>query len=85
LCGQMRSYLLDQHDSLGTFIAVTERVMRIVCPRYENYKKRRQIHEKVDDEEEEWQRFIGVAASGFEVIEKCLPHLKTASLVWGRD
>lgn len=84
LCRQMRSQLLERHNSLGTFIAVTEQVMLAVCQRYRRYKKRRQTQEKVDDDEE-WQRFIGVAASGSDIIEKCLPHLRTASLVWGRD
>jgi len=85
LCRQMRSQLLERHNSLGMFIAVTEQVMLAICPKYQRYKKRRQTHEKAADDDEEWQRFIGVAASGSDIIEKCLPHLRTASLVWGRD
>ncbi|KAH8746108.1 hypothetical protein F5883DRAFT_585969 [Diaporthe sp. PMI_573] len=48
------------------------------------HKGKRQTQEKVGDDEE-WHRFIGVAADGNEILEKCLPHLKTASHVWGRD
>jgi hypothetical protein len=34
---------------------------------------------------QEWDRFIGVAAQRAGVIENVLPHLKKASLVWGRE
>jgi hypothetical protein len=84
LCKEMRTRLLAQHNSVGTFIAVIEQVMLTVCPEYKSYKRKRHRQEKVDDDEE-WQRFIGVAADGNEVIDKCLPNLKAASLVWGRD
>jgi hypothetical protein len=84
LCRQMRIQLLAQHDSVGTFIAVIEQVMLTICPKYKSYKRKRQTRGKVDDDEE-WQRFIGVAAEGTKIFEKCLPHLKVPSLVWGRD
>ncbi|KAJ0100686.1 hypothetical protein J7T55_003305 [Diaporthe amygdali] len=82
LCRQMRSRLLERHDSLGVFIA--EKAILATCPEHQSYKERRQTRKRADDDEE-WQRFVGVAASGSDVIEKCLPYLKLASLVWGRD
>ncbi|KAL2284419.1 hypothetical protein FJTKL_08831 [Diaporthe vaccinii] len=83
VCRQMRSQLLEEHNSIGTFIAVVEQVMNTVCPKYNRYKRTRKAHGTHDDEE--WQRFIGVAASRSDIIDKCLSDLKMASLVWGRD
>ncbi|KAM4067335.1 hypothetical protein HRG_001305 [Hirsutella rhossiliensis] len=85
LCSQMRNWLLVQHTQVELLIALFERVMLAECPDYRSYKKKKAKPEKTQFDAEEWDRFIGVAASGSDMITKCLPHLKAVSFRWGRD
>ncbi|KAM0271863.1 hypothetical protein ACHAQH_008963 [Verticillium albo-atrum] len=85
LCEEMRSQLLDKYTEVGLLIALFERVMLAECPDYRSYKKTQAKADRAQNDAEEWARFIGVAASGADIIEKCLPHLKSVSVRWGRE
>ncbi|KAM0322093.1 hypothetical protein ACHAQA_009722 [Verticillium albo-atrum] len=85
LCEEMRSRLLDKYTQVELLIALFERVMHAECPDYRSYKKTQAKAERAQNDAEEWGRFIGVAASGADIIEKCLPHLRSVSVRWGRE
>jgi hypothetical protein len=64
-------------------IALFERVMLAECPNYRSCKRNKEKARRTQvDAEDEWGRFIGVAANGSEVIQICLPHLKAVSIHW---
>lgn len=85
LCAEVRSQLLSRHTEVLLLIALFDRVMLAECPDYRDYKKRDRDPEKDQNNAKEWDRFIGVAAAGSDIINKCLPHLKAASVRWGRE
>ena len=75
---------MAQYDSVGTFIAVINQVMGVICPKYTSHEPKRTPEQKAEDNEQ-WNHFVGVATNGDELVDKCLPHLKAISLIWGRD
>lgn len=85
LCAKVRSQLLSQHTEVVMLIALFDRVMLAECAGYRNYKKRVGNPHNEQANAEEWDRFIGVAATGSDIIHKCLPHLKSVSVRWGRE
>ena len=86
LCAEMRGRLLEQHTQVELLVALFERVMLVECPGYRRHKSNRaKASRSPVDAEDEWDRFIGVAANGLDTIRKCLPHLKAVSVRWGRE
>lgn len=85
LCEEVRSQLLSRHTEVVLLIALFDRVMLAECRDYRNYKQRDRNPEKDQSNAKEWDQFIGVAATGADIINKCLPHLKAVSVRWGRE
>ena len=86
LCAEARGRLLEQYTQVELLIALFERVMLAECPGYRSCKRNKENAGRTQvDAEDEWDRFIGVAANGSDVIRKCLPHLKAVSVRWGRE
>ncbi|KAK3356290.1 hypothetical protein B0T25DRAFT_536432 [Lasiosphaeria hispida] len=86
LCAEARGRLLEQYTQVELLIALFERAMLAECPDYRSYKRNKANAGRTGvDIEDEWDRFIGVAANGLDVIRKCLPHLKAVSVRWDRE
>lgn len=86
LCAEARGRLLEQHTRVELLIALFERVMLAECPGYRSCKSRKKNPGRAQvDAEDEWDRFIGIAAKGSEEIKKCLPPLRAVSIHWGRE
>lgn len=85
LCAEVRSQLLSRHTEVVLLITLFDRVMLAECRDYRNYKQRDRNPEREQNNAKEWDRFIGVAATGADIINKCLPHLKAVSVRWGRE
>ncbi|KAK3900121.1 hypothetical protein C8A05DRAFT_17545 [Staphylotrichum tortipilum] len=86
LCAEARGRLLVQHTRVELLIALFERVMLAECPGYRSCKSSKGTSGRAQvDAEDEWDRFIGIAAKGSEEIKKCLPPLRAVSIHWGRE
>lgn len=86
LCAEARGRLLEQDTQVELLIALFERIMLAECPGYRSCKRSKGHSGRTQvDAENEWDRFIGIAANESEMIRKCLPHLKAVSIHWGRE
>lgn len=90
LCQEAISDLLKRHTNAELLTAAFDRVMSMECERYRKHKAKSASRagnrkRSNEDDEEEWDRFIGVAVSGSKIISECLAPLKTVSRCWGPD
>ena len=61
LCIEARNHLLEKHTKVGLLISAFEQVMFSECVKYKQTKERPRRTDETDTEQ--WERFIGVAAS----------------------
>src|SRR2546423_6665044 len=90
LCTEARSNLLQQHTETKLLAAAFDHVMFVECERYKEYKENKACRlrngKRTDEnDEEEWDRCVGVAASGSRMVSERLAPLKIVSRCWGRD
>jgi hypothetical protein len=89
-CLQKRDELLEENDRLVLRLAAFDHVMSTECPTYRGRRERtrpRSSQPRITHEDgaAKWDRFVGVAANGFDTIRKLLPPLQAISLHWGKD
>ncbi|OCL13860.1 hypothetical protein AOQ84DRAFT_309859, partial [Glonium stellatum] len=85
-CMEMRDQLLDQKTELELICARMEDVMLIECVQYKEEKRCWSKRLKNGDTDaERWERFIGVAKIGAELMQRCLPPLSKTSGYWGKE
>ncbi|AEO68130.1 uncharacterized protein THITE_2117521 [Thermothielavioides terrestris NRRL 8126] len=90
MCVQKRDELLEENDRLVLRLAAFDHVMPAECA-LQKWRKERarprlsQPSTAQEDGSAKWDRFVGVAANGFDRILKLLPPLRAISLQWGKD
>lgn len=89
-CVQKRDELLEENDRLVLRLAAFDHVMSAECALYKGRKERTRPRSNrprttQEDGSAKWDRFVGVAADGFDRIPKLLPPLRAISLQWGKD
>lgn len=89
-CIQKRDELLEGNDRLVLRLAAFERVMSIECLKYRERKERTRprLNRPMIAQEDgaaKWDRFVGVATVGSNMIHELLLPLRAISLQWGKD
>jgi hypothetical protein len=86
VCEDTRNDLLSHQSRFECFVANIEAVMAVECPEYTRRKHAGWSNNTEGSKaDSDWERFVGVAKTGAETINKRLPCLRKISGFWGKD